>query len=88
MGRSAKVHKRAKKATAPSAAQTKTGAGTRSEQTATITAAKRKAGLKDKTGKRKPGLEGNVLGGADYVDLMMGGRQKARREAAKLPQDD
>jgi len=31
--------------------------------------------------------EGGVLGGADYVSIMMGGRRKARQEAAKLPND-
>lgn len=49
---------------------------------------KKKAGLKAKAYKRKPGSEGHVLGGADYVGLMMGGRRRAREEAAKLPQDD
>lgn len=32
--------------------------------------------------------EGPVLGGADYVTLMMGGRRKAREEAIKLPEDE
>lgn len=31
------------------------------------------------------GLGGPVLGGADYVSLMMGGRRKARDEAERLP---
>jgi hypothetical protein len=46
-------------------------------------------GLKDKSGsKRKQGAsQGNVLGGADYVSLMMGGRKKARDEAEKLPKE-
>jgi hypothetical protein len=30
--------------------------------------------------------DGHVLGGADYVDLHMGSRRRAREEAAKLPQ--
>lgn len=40
--------------------------------------------------KRKPGDggEGYILGGADYVTLMMGSRRKAREEAKKLPRDD
>ena len=37
--------------------------------------------------KRAPGQEGHVLGGADYVELMMGSRRKAREEAKKLPVD-
>lgn len=32
--------------------------------------------------------EGGVLGDADYVSLLMGGRRKAKGEAEKLPQDD
>lgn len=67
---------------------TKTGGNAHSEQSATITAAKKKAALKGKTGNRKPGSEGHVLGGADYVDIMMGGRRRARQAATKLPQDD
>jgi hypothetical protein len=31
---------------------------------------------------------GGLLGGADYVALMMGGRRKAREEAKKLPKDN
>lgn len=30
---------------------------------------------------------GYVLGGADYVDMMMGSRRRAREEAAKMPVD-
>jgi len=30
---------------------------------------------------------GHVLGGADYVDILMGGRRRAREEAQKLPRD-
>jgi hypothetical protein len=30
---------------------------------------------------------GHVLGGADYVDLMMGSRRREREEAMKLPRD-
>ncbi|KAG5637360.1 hypothetical protein H0H81_004824 [Sphagnurus paluster] len=51
-------------------------------------AAKKKANLKDKTSKRGSGSsakDGGVLGGADYVDLMMGSRKKAKEEAKKLP---
>jgi hypothetical protein len=48
---------------------------------------KKKSGLKAKAYKRKPDAEGHVLGGADYVELMMGSRRKAREEAAKLPKD-
>ena len=49
--------------------------------------------LKDKakakaTARRREGeRDGPVLGGADYVELMLGGRRKAAAEAAKLPQD-
>lgn len=48
---------------------------------------KKKANLKSKATKRKEG-DGPILGGADYVSLMMGSRKKARQEAAKLPKED
>lgn len=40
--------------------------------------------------KRKPGDggEGHILGGADYLTLMMGSRRKAKEEAMKLPMDE
>lgn len=47
--------------------------------------AKRKASLKGKSKSNNSGsTEAGVLGGADYVSLMMGGRRKAKEEAAKL----
>ena len=99
MGRSAKFHKKVRarhvpgvpfltsrnqvKKTAPSTLQARhqpVAAPGPAEQ-------KKRAGLKSKAYTRKPGSEGHVLGGADYVDLLMGGRRKARQEAAKLPQN-
>ncbi|KAA1469795.1 hypothetical protein DENSPDRAFT_879215 [Dentipellis sp. KUC8613] len=87
MGRSAKMHKRApKKATSGT---TSSGAN-RGEHTAAAAQAKKKAGLKEKAVKlRKPGSSDEpVLGGADYVDIMMGGRRKAREAAKKLPREE
>ncbi|KAJ7132981.1 hypothetical protein C8R46DRAFT_1235524 [Mycena filopes] len=49
--------------------------------------AKKKAGLKQKAAGPSKGGQGHVLGGADYVDLMMGSRKKAQKEAAKLPRN-
>jgi len=80
MGRSAKFIKKVKKPSASGSSQSKTASSAPAEQ-------KKKATLKSKTSLRKPGSEGHVLGGADYVELMMGGRRKAREEAAKLPKD-
>ncbi|KAH8085406.1 hypothetical protein BXZ70DRAFT_1011851 [Cristinia sonorae] len=80
MGRSAKFMKKVKKPTT-NPSQTKPPISAPSDQ-------KKKASLKAKTKLRKPGSEGHVLGGADYVELMMGGRRKAREEAAKLPRDE
>ena len=51
---------------------------------------KKRAGLKDKakaSARRRDDDSGPVLGGADYVELMLGGRRKAAAEAAKLPKD-
>jgi hypothetical protein len=55
-----------------------------------VQAAKKKVNLKDKTKGKSAGTEGNgkVLGGADYVSLMMGGRRKAKQEAGKLLNDE
>ncbi|KAE9393872.1 hypothetical protein BT96DRAFT_923830 [Gymnopus androsaceus JB14] len=82
MGRSAKLHKRVKP---------KINSATSSQPTPAqiqVQAAKKKATVKEKTAKnasmRKEG--DRVLGGADYVSLLMGGRKKAREEGAKLPQ--
>lgn len=51
-------------------------------------AAKKKASLKGKAKRTSSEKEGGVLGDADYVSLMMGGRRKAKEEAKKLPQED
>ncbi|KAK7048555.1 hypothetical protein R3P38DRAFT_2764509 [Favolaschia claudopus] len=90
MGKSAKLHKRTpknvKKASAganPSAAAIVGASGGQAQ----VQTAKKKAGLKKKAASRTSD-GGHVLGGADYVTLMMGGRKKARAEAAKLPQND
>ena len=54
---------------------------------------KKRAGFKAKAkavaaqGSRGDGDNGHVLGGADYVELMLGGRRKAAAEAVKLPRD-
>ncbi|TCD70744.1 hypothetical protein EIP91_001773 [Steccherinum ochraceum] len=84
MGRSAKFHKKVKKSSTSGSSLSKSAtSSTPGEQ-------KKKATLKAKTKAplRKPGSEGHVLGGADYVELMMGGRRKAREEASKLPKDE
>lgn len=48
---------------------------------------KKKAGLRAKAARHKGPSEGPVLGGADYVELLMGSRKRAKAEAAKLPKD-
>ncbi|KAF8895327.1 hypothetical protein BD779DRAFT_718656 [Infundibulicybe gibba] len=56
-----------------------------------VEAAKKRANLKNKTrsvSKAGDQKAGGVLGGADYVSLMMGGRRKAMKEAQKLPQEE
>ncbi|TFY76599.1 hypothetical protein EWM64_g7412 [Hericium alpestre] len=87
MGRSAKLHKRKKTA---SSAMVSAKPDTSANTDASVAAAKKKAGLKEKAGKGKgkAGSEGRVLGSADYVDLMMGGRRRAKAEAEKLPQEE
>ncbi|TFK40769.1 hypothetical protein BDQ12DRAFT_721386 [Crucibulum laeve] len=86
MGRSAKLHKRVSKkvkSTAPGGSSSSSSAPAQTQ----AQAAKKKATLKGKASTKGKG-DGPVLGGADYVSLMMGGRKKAREEAAKLPKDD
>jgi len=87
MGRSAKFHKRTKKTSAPT---TPTGHPATKPSSAAPSAQeqKKRAGLKAKIVKHRKEGDGPVLGGADYVDLMFGGRRKAMEEAAKLPRDD
>lgn len=59
-----------------------------SGEASAILEAKKKATLKaKKTVTSKSEAKEGGLGGADYVNLMMGGRSKAREEAAKLPMD-
>jgi len=78
MGKSAKLHKRLKK-TASSHSKPLPTANPSQTQVQT---AKKKATQKQKAGKS---AGGHVLGGADYVDIMMGSRKRAREEATKLP---
>ncbi|KAG2151336.1 hypothetical protein DEU56DRAFT_777363 [Suillus clintonianus] len=95
MGRNAKLHKRIKKKTPVSSAPHPSSAGSLSTASAHavsshVQAAKKRADLKSKS-KPKPSSSkatgDHVLGGADYVTLLMGGRKKAAEEALKLPKD-
>lgn len=53
-----------------------------------VQGAQKKAVRKNKAANTRGGKgDGPVLGGADYVTLMMGGRRKAKEEAVKLPRD-
>ncbi|KAF8582809.1 hypothetical protein K439DRAFT_118565 [Ramaria rubella] len=94
MGRSAKMHKRVpKKATSqPSQVQAVAKHTSTASRSLTNGQAKRKNNLKSKAhtalskeGKQAPRVEeGSVLGGVDYVTLMMGSRRKAREEVNKM----
>ncbi|KAG2037760.1 hypothetical protein BDR03DRAFT_1091589 [Suillus americanus] len=98
MGRNAKLHKRIKKKTATSSAshQGPSSGSLSAANTLTphvssqVQAARKRADLKSKSksqpSSNKPTGE-HVLGGADYVTLLMGGRKKAAEEALKLPKD-
>ncbi|KAJ7451544.1 hypothetical protein FB451DRAFT_1566075 [Mycena latifolia] len=92
MGKSAKLHKRPKNLKKAS-----TGTGGSSAAASVVggaqaqaQSAKKKAGLKQKVaaGKGAAPSGGHVLGGVDYVNLMMGSRRQAREEAAKLPRNN
>ncbi|KAF8634164.1 hypothetical protein AX15_001032 [Amanita polypyramis BW_CC] len=95
MGRSAKLHKRVPKklkSILPSSNATSTQSTPSMLSQLKAQNAKGRADLKARAAKSKSSAsgqrEGGVLGGADYVSLLMGGRRKAREEAGKLPQDD
>ncbi|CAE6414938.1 unnamed protein product [Rhizoctonia solani] len=91
MGKSAKLHKRPRKnkVTSSSASHAKSQSNpTAPPPQPQPTKAKADKARKLKSKPSKGGVEGHVLGGADYVTLMMGSRTKAREEALKLPVDD
>ncbi|KAJ7781702.1 hypothetical protein DFH07DRAFT_385078 [Mycena maculata] len=89
MGKSAKLHKRTPKIfKKPSTGASSAAAAVVGGAQAQAQTSRKKAGLKQKATNRAPSKEGtHVLGGADYLSLMMGSRKKAREEAAKLPRD-
>ncbi|KAG2065301.1 hypothetical protein BDR04DRAFT_170778 [Suillus decipiens] len=95
MGRNAKLHKRIKKKTPTSSASHPSSGSFSAPNTSNahvvsshVQAAKRRADLKSKS-KSKPSSSKatgeHILGGADYVTLLMGSRKKAAEEALKLP---
>ncbi|KEP46946.1 hypothetical protein V565_174370 [Rhizoctonia solani 123E] len=91
MGKSAKLHKRPQKNKAISSsalhAKSQSNPIAPPPQPQLVKAKANKARkIKSKTTANDK--EGHILGGADYVTLMMGGRAKAREEALKLPVDD
>ncbi|KAG1873239.1 hypothetical protein C8R48DRAFT_449675 [Suillus tomentosus] len=97
MGRNAKLHKRIKKKTTASSVSHPSSGSLSAANTPNVPvvsshvqAARRRADLKSKS-KSKPTSSKvtgeRVLGGADYVTLLMGGRKKAAKEALKLPKD-
>ncbi|KAF8843315.1 hypothetical protein BDN67DRAFT_946102, partial [Paxillus ammoniavirescens] len=75
----------------PSTQESKAKPGAASGNVASsVPSAKRRADLKSKV-KARPttkSVDGeHVLGGADYVTLLLGGRRKAAEEALKLPKE-
>jgi len=87
MGKSAKLHKRVSKKLKSNISTTTTPIASSSRTQVDL--AKKRSSLKEKVKKDKTSASsrGGVLGDADYVSLMMGGRKKAREEAKKLPRD-
>jgi hypothetical protein len=71
----------------PAQPQAKAKARTNSKATAKVTTAKKRTTLKERVSSKKP-ADHNLLGGADYVSLLLGGRRKAGLEAAKLAPPD
>ncbi|KIK94051.1 hypothetical protein PAXRUDRAFT_828386 [Paxillus rubicundulus Ve08.2h10] len=95
MGRSAKFHKRIKKTGTSSNTQSRPATQETKKKPSpnaapSVQSAKKRADLKSKV-KARPttkSVDGeHVLGGADYVTLLLGGRRKAAEEALKLPKE-
>ncbi|KAJ7643951.1 hypothetical protein FB45DRAFT_896503 [Roridomyces roridus] len=87
MGKSAKLHKRPKNLKKASTSNTAAAVVSSGGAQAQAQNSRKKAGLKQKATPKGSESQGHVLGGADYVSLMMGGRKRAKAEAAKLPQE-
>ncbi|KDR82880.1 hypothetical protein GALMADRAFT_238513 [Galerina marginata CBS 339.88] len=92
MGKSAKVHKRVpKKSKSSSSTTASLPTAAASSSRSQVQPAKKRSTLKAKANdndKGSAGSEKGVLGGADYLSLLMGSRKKAEEEAKKLPRDD
>ncbi|KZT04660.1 uncharacterized protein LAESUDRAFT_657674 [Laetiporus sulphureus 93-53] len=89
MGRSAKLHKRSQKKSSTGSASGPRAPSTKQAAIAvSVQGQKKRSVAKVKVFKnRGRDAEGPVLGGADYVDLMLGSRRKAREEAGKLREE-
>jgi len=83
MGKTAKVHKRLNKRKLAGGSSTLLVSSRAQTSQTQVQAAKKKAGLKNKS-KPNNSPEDGLLGGADYVSILMGGRRKAKSEAQKL----
>ncbi|CEL60213.1 hypothetical protein RSOLAG1IB_09451 [Rhizoctonia solani AG-1 IB] len=91
MGKSAKLHKRPRKGKVASSSTSHAKSQSNPVAPSTQSQPTKPKADKAKRLKSKPstsGRDGHVLGGADYVTLMMGGRAKAKEEALKLPVDE
>jgi len=90
MGRSAKLHKRVHKSanasSQPPPAQAAQSQPAVTRKTTSTPSSKKRKDLKSKAARQiKEDGKSGVLGGADYVTLMLGGRRKAKEEAKRLP---
>ncbi|KIY44758.1 hypothetical protein FISHEDRAFT_50723 [Fistulina hepatica ATCC 64428] len=83
MGKSAKMCKRVPKKTTSSMSNQDSTPSSVAETP--VQRAAKKAALRSKAVSTGGKREGHVLGGADYIDIMMGSRKRAREEAQKLP---
>ncbi|PPQ92826.1 hypothetical protein CVT25_004314 [Psilocybe cyanescens] len=91
MGKSAKVHKRVPKKSKSSTTTATSSAPSASSSRTQVQTSKKHSALKEKAGKGKGSSttpKGGVLGGADYLSLLMGSRRKIAEEAKKLPKDN
>ncbi|KAF9533095.1 hypothetical protein CPB83DRAFT_903083 [Crepidotus variabilis] len=89
MGKSAKTHKKLPKKTrsitAPNHPISTAPSNAKAQSAQERSRIKSKANSSVKTSKPDPSK--GLLGGADYVSILMDGRRKARAEAQKAPQD-
>ncbi|KAG8934701.1 hypothetical protein FRC02_009403 [Tulasnella sp. 418] len=88
MGKSAKLHKKKPKPYASSGRSLQQTPSVSTSHPSTTQGGIESRGRNKKSRKRDGASEGHILGDVDYVELMFGGRRKAKTEALKVQLSD